>query len=130
MSGKTSDTKQYLKYSKIIDNILYMAICLNGYSAEEPMSNYLVAVDLDTNEILFKTEPLTVNSRNFVIIGDTIICGYGFTDETDWIYLLDRYTGARIDSIPVDSMVEQFGEKDGVLYVITYNMLYEFKIVK
>lgn len=130
MSGITSDTKQYLKYSKIIDNILYMAICLNGYSAEEPMSNYLVAVDLVTNEILFKTEPLTVNSRNFVIIGDTIICGYGFTDETDWIYLLDRYTGARIDSIPVDSMVEQFGEKDGVLYVISYNMLYEFKIIK
>lgn len=128
--GKTSDTRQYLNYAKIIDNILYMAIGFGGYSAEEPKSKYLVAVDLNTNEILFKTEPLTINSKNFLIIEDTIICGHGFTEETDWIYLLDRYTGERIDSIPVDSMVEQFGEKDGVLYVITYNMLYEFKIVK
>jgi len=64
------------------------------------------------------------------VVGDTIICGYGFTAEPDYIYLLDRFTGEKYDSIPVNSAADQFQIVDDTLYVATYNTAYEFSITR
>lgn len=130
-AGKESQVKQFLRYAKIVDDILYVSVGHMGYATEERNSNYMVAIDLTDNyRVLFKTEPLTSNATNFAIVDDTIICGYGFTDEPDCIYLLDRFTGDRITSIPVNSQAEQFNVKGDVLYVATYNTAYEYHITK
>ena len=129
-AGKNSAATQYLRYAKIDGDVLYLAVGHAGYSAEEPQSNYIVAVDLNTNEILFRTEPLMCNSDNFKIVDDTIICGYGFTLEPDAIYLLDKYTGKKYDEVKVNSAPYQFEIVDDTLYVATYNTAYEFKIEK
>ena len=69
-----------------------------------------------------------MNQRNFKIVRDTIICGYGFTAEDDFIYLLDRYTGETVDKIKVNSGPDQFEIVDDTLYVATYNTAYTFRI--
>ena len=105
-----------------------MSLIHNGYSSEEPNSNYMVAIDPNTGYVLWRSEPLVANSDNFLLINDTIVCGYGFTAEPDFIYLLDRFTGQIMEKIPVNSAPDQFNAVGDTLYVATYNTAYEFKI--
>ena len=124
----TSDTNQFIRYELTVDNILYVEIGHNEYSSNEMNSNYIVAIDLDTKEVLFRSEPLVANAGNFLIADDCIICGYGFTAEPDYIYILDRFTGERLEAIKVNSAPEQFEMVDDTLYVATYNTAYTYKI--
>lgn len=125
---RTSATTQYIRNATIVDDILYVEIGHPGYASEESWSSYIVAIDLNTNELLFRSEPLVANAENFIIVGDTIICGYGFTAEPDYIYLLDRFNGEKYDTIPVNSAPSRFVVTDDTLYVATYDTDYEFKI--
>jgi hypothetical protein len=126
--GRESAVTQYIRYAAIDGDVLYVEIGHQGYASEEPWSSYIVAIDLNTYEVLFRSEPLVGNGYNFKIVGDTIICGYGFTSEPDYIYLLDKHIGEKYDEIPVKSAPYQFEVKDDTLYVATYNTAYEFKI--
>lgn len=128
--GQSSLMTEYLRHAKIIDDTLYIEISHWGYASEEPNNAYIVAIDLNTNEVIFRSEPLVANGFNFQIVDDTIICGYGFTAEPDYICLLDRYTGKTVEKIPVKSAPYQFEIVDDTLYVATYNTAYEFKITK
>lgn len=123
-----SGTSQWIRYATIVDNILYAELGHMGYASEESWSSYIVAINLDTNELLFRSEPLVANGENFKIVGDTIICGYGFTSEPDYIYLLDRFTGEKYETIPINSAASQFHIEGDTLYVCTYNTAYEFTI--
>lgn len=127
-TGTYSRTTQYIQWAKIYDGTLYVSIVHNGYSSEEPNSSYMVAIDPNTGYVLWRSEPLVANSNNFLLVKDTIICGYGFTAEPDFIYLLDRFTGQIMEKIPINSAAYQFEVVDGTLYVATYNTAYEFKI--
>ncbi len=126
--GITSNTNQFIRYEESVGNTLYVEISHNEYSVNEPNSSYIVAIDLDSKEVLFRSEPLVANAGNFRIVDDCIICGYGFTAEPDYIYILDRFTGKKLDTIKVNSAPEQFEIIDGVLNVATYNTAYTFKI--
>ena len=127
-TGTYSRTTQYIRWAKIYDGTLYVSIGHNGYSSEEPNSSYMVAIAPDTGYVLWRSEPLVANSNNFLLVKDTIICGYGFTAEPDYIYLLDRFTGQITEKIPVRSAAYQFNAVDDTLYVATYNTAYEFEI--
>ena len=128
--GKTSAYTEYIRYAKIVDDILYVEISHWGYASEEPDNAYIVAIDMNTNGVIFRTQPLVANGFNFLVVDDTIICGYGFTDEPDFIYLLDRYDGSVKEKIPVKSAPYQFELVDDTLYVATYNTEYEFKVTR
>lgn len=126
--SRYSAVTQFIRYATIDGDVLYAELGHMGYSSEEPWANYIVAIDLNTYEILYRSEPLVANGYNFKILGDTIICGYGFTAEPDYIYLLDKNTGEKYAEIPVNSAPYQFEVRDDTLYVATYNTAYEFKI--
>lgn len=127
-SDDISSANQFINWVQVVDNTLYASIGHNGYSSEEPWSNYMVAIDMKTKKLLWRSEPNVSNFNNFKIVDDTIICGYGFTAEPDYLYLLDRFTGDKVDEIKLDSAPSQFEVRDDVLYVATYNTAYEFKI--
>jgi hypothetical protein len=127
-SDDISSTNQFINWVQVVDNTLYASIGHNGYSSEEPWSNYMVAIDMKTKKLLWRSEPNVSNFNNFKIVDDTIICGYGFTAEPDYLYLLDRFTGDKVDEIKLDSAPSQFEVRDDILYVATYNTAYEFKI--
>ena len=126
--GKSSATTQYIRWAQIIDDILYVSVGHNGYASVEPESSYIVAININTNEVIWRSAALVSNAYNFKIVGDTIICGYGFTAEDDYIYLLDLSTGQIVERIKVRSGPDQFEVVGDTLYVATYNTAYEFRI--
>ncbi len=128
-AGKYSAETQYIRWALIRDNMLYVELSIGGYASEEPDSSYIVGIDLDSSQVVFRTEPQTANGDTFVIVNDVIICGYGFTAEPDYIYILDRFTGERIEQIPVNSAPSHFELIDDTLYVACYNTAYEFSII-
>lgn len=125
---RNSNTTQFIRYAKIVDNVLYVSTIHNGYSSNEPESNYVTAISLDDCSVLWKSAPLVCNSQNFVIEGDALICGYGFTAEPDFIYVLDLGDGSIVKKISVRSAPEAFAADHGQLHVATYNSDYVFQI--
>ena len=130
-NGRTAAVTEYIRWAQLYEGILYIAAGHNTYASSEPDSSYVMAIDLtgqDAPRLLWRSNPLVSNALNFKIVKDTIICGYGFTAEDDFIYLLDRYTGETVDKIKVNSGPDQFEIVDDTLYVATYNTAYTFRI--
>lgn len=117
-----------LRRAVICDGILYVSSFHYTYAEFEPRNAYITAIDLSDYSVLWKTKALTCNSLNFEIIGDVVLCGYGFTAEDDYLYQLDRKTGQIIDETPLKSMANYIVYKDEKLYVRTYNTDYVFQV--
>ena len=122
-------TEQHIFWAQSVDDILYISIGHSTYASSCPYTAYIMAIDLsDDFKVLWKSEPLVSNSDNFVVVGDTIFTGYGFTREDDYMYELNRFTGEVFDKWPVDSAIDYFFEKNDVLYVRTYDTNYTFEL--
>ena len=70
----------------------------------------------------------TDKAVNFVVEGDVLICGYGFTAEPDYLYQINRNTGEIIDRLLLKKMPDLIVEQDGKLYVHTYSYNYVIEI--
>jgi hypothetical protein len=117
----------YTTCAKIVDDILYVNLIYGGYSSEMPSSGYMAAIDLNTHTLLWRSQPLVCNSKNFLIRDGAVICGYGFTQEPDYIYILDAGNGTTKDRIEINSAPDYFCMNDsGELRVATYDTDYTF----
>ena len=113
------------------DNILYFSHSHNTYAqSSDEMNGYITALDLDTNQILWRSQSLVCNANNFVIIDNVIICGYGFTAEPDYLYLVNKNTGEVLQQIKLKTAPNYIIPKDNKLYVRTYDTDYVFSIQK
>ncbi len=117
----------YIRYATVKNNILYVSLAHRGYSESNPNTASIIAVDLKGN-VLWRSKTLVSNAENFVIVDDTIICGYGFTDEKDFLYTLDLNTGTVVDSIALKSAPKLIFHRDNKIYLATYNTSYELSI--
>ena len=120
--------RQQIRYAQIKDHILYLSIGHLTYAESSPHNAYVAAVDLAEKKLLWKSQPLVSNAANFVIKGDVLLCGYGFTAEPDYIYQLDLGSGKVIDKTAVKSKADYLILKDNILYVRTYNTDYTVRI--
>ena len=107
------------------DGIFYGASVTNGYA--EPDSCFMFAYDLEQDKLLWRSADQSYNSMNFVVKGDVILCGYGFTAEDDYLYQINRNTGEILDRLELKKMPDLLVEQDGKLYVHTYS--YDYVIV-
>lgn len=120
---------QAIKWASIKDKVLYISNSHITYAkSSHNLNGYITAIDLSDKSILWRSEALVQNAADFLIAGNTIICGYGFTDELDYLYQLDISTGRIIDTISLKTAPSYILKKDDILYVRTYNTNYEFKI--
>ena len=108
------------------DGIFYGASVANGYA--QPNTCFMFAYDLENEKLLWRSADQSYNSMNFVVKGDVLICGYGFTAETDYLYQINRNTGEIIDRLPLKKMPDLIVEQDGKLYVHTYSYNYVIEI--
>lgn len=120
--------RQQIRYAQVKDHILYLSIGHLTYAESSPHNAYVAAVELAEKKLLWKSQPLVSNAANFVIKGDVLLCGYGFTAEPDYIYQLDLGSGKVIDKTAVKSKADYLILKDNILYVRTYNTDYTFRI--
>ena len=104
------------------DGIFYGASVTNGYA--EPDSCFMFAYNLEQDKLLWRSADQSYNSMNFVVKGDVILCGYGFTAEDDYLYQINRNTGEILDRLELKKMPDLLVEQDGKLYVHTYSYDY------
>ena len=122
---------QRVEWAVVKDGILYFSECTLTAPDKNSQGNYLVAVDIDTDETIWMSKPRTVNSSNFLIVDNPIICGLGGSGIPDYIYVLNRYTGVKTHEywIPTAASWFAIGE-DKNLYVTLYDKHVAFKITK
>ena len=123
-----SFVRQTLRFTQVKDDILYLSIGHLTYAETSPHNAYVAAVDLKQGKLLWKSRPLVSNAHNFVIKGDVLLCGYGFTAEPDYLYQLDLASGQVIAELPLKSKADYLILKDNILYVRTYNTNYTFRV--
>ena len=123
-----SYVNQEVRQFKVHNKILYFAHYHSTYAASSCGQNgYISALNLETGKIIWTSSPLTCNSE-FVLWGDYIITGYGFTDELDYLYVIDKSNGAFIKRVPLKNGPDIIRMKDNHIYVRTYSYEYEFII--
>lgn len=115
-------TFQALKWAEAVDGVLYVSNAHRTYAESSGGSNgYITAIDLSTLSILWRSRSLVSNSENFLLLDDVIVTGYGFTDEDDFVYVLDRNTGEVLQTLPVPSAPDYFFMDGDTLYVRCYD---------
>ena len=117
---------QKIQFAIIEGNILFVAHGCNTYSdGTGYQTGYISAIDLNTDEIIWTTRPMTCNSE-FAISGNSIICGYGFSHEPDYLYIVDKYSGQRVKRTSLRTAAENIAVKGKKVYVHCYNYNYVF----
>ena len=92
---------------RLADGVVYFNEACDSYSSgANGQCSSLVAVDPRARKVLWRTPPLTSNGR-FRLRGCYIVAGYGFTAEPDWLFLVQRGTGAVLQKLFVSSSPEQ-----------------------
>ena len=124
LTMKDHGPRHALKWAQARDGVLYVSTSYNGFAKEvKGQTAFLIALDLGTGEVLFRSSPLTANSENFVLIDGAIVTGYGFSAEPDFVFALDATTGKTLQKLPVSSSPEYFvwREDQGELLLRTYD---------
>ncbi len=111
------------------DNVLYVSHCHRTYAESScGLNAYVTAIDLTDFSIIWRSQPLVSNTVNFEVRGDFIITGYGFTDEPDFLYILNRITGEKVERYPVKTGPDYVISRNDSLFVRTYNTNYIYAI--
>lgn len=128
-AGDAPFVNECVNYLQAVEGVLYVSISHSTYAASAPHNAYVMALDMnDDYKVIWKSEPLVSNAKNFAIVDGSLICGYGFTNEPDFIYELNRYTGEKMNTVKVKSGPDYFYVIDGKLYVRTYNTNYVYQL--
>ncbi len=129
VAGDEAFVDQSIRFARIVDGILYISHSHSTYAKSSGgMNAYLSALDFETGELLWRSEPLVANAANFLVVGEGILTGYGFTAEADYLFVLDRHTGRTMAKTAVKSGPEVLALREEILHVRTYNTDYRFKV--
>jgi hypothetical protein len=120
-----------LTWAREIDGVLYVEHTHLTYAtATRGRNAYVSAIDVAAGKTLWRSAALVANARTFVVSGDLIVSGYGFTAEPDFLYLLDRRSGKVLDRLPVASAPEVIKLRGDRLHVRTYDRDVVARIVR
>jgi outer membrane protein assembly factor BamB len=115
-------------FAAMAEGRLIVALAYNGYAKDSGGKNgYVASFDADTGQVEWSSGPLVANHTNFHVAGDSIVTGYGFTAEPDFLFVLDRKTGAIDARIPLKSGPDAIVAKGDQLFVRTYDTDYVFR---
>lgn len=102
--------------------VLYVENTHSTYARSSYGQNaYVTAIDLRTRRAIWRSAPLVANAQTFLLTPRYVISGYGFTDERDYLYALDRKTGHRVGILPLPNAPEQISRQGSLIRVRTYD---------
>ena len=106
---------------RVADGIVYFNEACQSYSAEaRGRCSALVAVDAASGELRWRSANLISNNR-FLVLGDWIVSGYGFTAERDVLVLVRRSDGEVVQRVRLAKSHEDLWvDDDGQLVVVLY----------
>jgi hypothetical protein len=85
------------------------------------LNGYLNAVGPRQLKLLWRSPAQVANAMNFVLLNETVVTGYGFTDEPDYLYALDRTTGKVKGRLLLPSAPQVIARHGNELTVTTYD---------
>ena len=128
LEGDEDFVFQSIQWAIIEDNILYISHAHSTNAKSSYGKNaYISAIDLKSFKVIWTTKPLSCNST-FTLADNSIICGYGFSAESDYLFVLDKRTGARKQTLKLDKGPSYIVQKDNKIFVRTYDIDYVFSI--
>ncbi len=121
--GDEELARAHLGHVMMNDGIIYASIGHKTYSASTfGWNSTLVAVKPATGKIIWQSPPLVSNADRFLLIGEILISGYGFTSEPNYIYQISARSGAIIKRHKLRSRPQDFHlSRLGRLFVRTQN---------
>ncbi len=122
---------QAIDWAIVRESVLYVSHSHKTFAgSSRGMNAYITAIDLNTRRLLWRSDPLVSNAANFIVVGNTIISGYGFSAEPDYLYLLDTSNGRQIERLALRTGPQYIISKDDQLFVRTYNTNYVFRVMR
>jgi hypothetical protein len=115
---------------RIVDGTLYFNEACQSYAREaNGKCSSLVAVDPVAGTLLWRTAHLVSNNR-FLVHGDYIIAGYGFTAERDYLHVVRRQDGKVVHRVQLPAAHEnlQLSAEDHVEVAIYPNRKCEYAL--
>jgi hypothetical protein len=93
--GEREFTYQQVVWAKETDfGVLFVETAHSTYAKSSyGLNGYLSAIDLRTKRLLWRSPAQVANALDFVMLNKTLISGYGFTAEPDYLYAIDIKTG-------------------------------------
>jgi hypothetical protein len=120
--GEREFVYEEVAFAKEAAGVLYVETAHSTYAKSSyGLNAYLNAVDLKTMKLRWRSPALVANAGNFVLRGETLISGYGFTSEPDYLYAMDRRTGRVQSRLLLPSSPERIARHGNLLTVDTYD---------
>lgn len=117
-----------IRWAERQGDILYVSYGHPTYAYSSMGNNaFIAAININTGNLIWHSDPLVSNARNFVLIGDHIVSGYGFTDEDDYLYVISKTSGRTLSRQKLKTGPDWIIKKDNKLYVRTYDTDYVFR---
>jgi hypothetical protein len=91
---------------------------------------YVSAFDVERRTLVWRTRPLVAKARNFLVLGDVIVTGYGMTREPDFVHVIDAGTGRILQSLPVPSAPALLATKGDRVWVACYDAEVELRVTR
>jgi hypothetical protein len=102
--------------------VLYVENAHSTYARSSYGQNaYITAIDLKTRHAIWRSNPLVANTQNFLVTNRYLITGYGFTDEPDYLFVLDRKTGDSVGVLKLPNAPEHISWQGTAIRVRTYD---------
>jgi hypothetical protein len=123
--SKDSFTAMDTLWAEAREDTLFVSHAHATYAASSHGDNaYVTALSLPEGALRWRSKALVSNSRECLLLELALVCGYGFTDESDNVFVLRASDGEIVQRLKVDSGPEQFVLKDGSIHLRTYDTDY------
>jgi len=120
--GDEAYVAQLVQFADVRDGVLYVVTAHRTYAASSGGQNgYLTAYDADTGALRWRSAPLLANAATVAFVSGWVVAGYGFTAERDYLYVLSPADGKVAARIAVPTGPDFIVEREGKLYVRTYD---------
>ena len=115
---------QDVRWDADTHHLLFNMACPSYASEINGKGSKLYCYDVAQRRMVWETGYLVSNDI-FILDHDFVYCAYGFTNEKDYLYMLDKRTGKQYSKVPMPSKVHYLEKqvKNGkdILYVVDYN---------
>lgn len=127
--GDEQYTNAEVVWAQIVEDILYVSTMHHSFAKSSKGKNAFVsAIGAKDGELRWQSEALVCNTENFVIHGAYIICGYGFSDEPDFLYVISRANGKTVSKTPLKNGATYIVMKNNQLFVRARDTDYVFDV--